>query len=195
MAMAQTTADDTASPAPSWEVRTALATYVVPDDENYVQPTVAADRGALHIEGRYNYEDRRTVSGFIGWNFEAGEKVKLSVTPMFGGMVGDTDGVVPALELSLEIGRVEFYSEGEYMLNLEHRRRRYLYNWSELSLWPTEWLRAGLVTQRTRVLNRPRDIQRGLLTGVTIGKCEGVLYLFNPGSSDHYLVASVSVQF
>ena len=52
MAMAQTTADDTASPAVSWEVRTALATYVVPDDENYVQPTVAADRGALHIEGR-----------------------------------------------------------------------------------------------------------------------------------------------
>jgi hypothetical protein len=42
------------------------ATYVLPDDDDYVQPTVAVDRGKLHLEGRYNYEARRWGSGFIG---------------------------------------------------------------------------------------------------------------------------------
>ena len=42
--------------AQEWSVRGAAATYVLPDEENYVQPTVAVDRNALHLEARYNYE-------------------------------------------------------------------------------------------------------------------------------------------
>ena len=60
---------------------------------------------------------------------------------------------------------------------------------------PTEWLRAGVVTQRTRVYQTPRDIQRGLLVGVSIKKVEGALYFFNPGSDDYFTVVSLSVSF
>jgi hypothetical protein len=183
------------SPPSTWSFRAAAATYVFKDDDDYVQPTVAADRGGWHLEARYNYEDRRSLSGFVGWNFEIGDAVSLELTPMFGGVVGDTDGVIPAIEFTFSFRRLEFYSEGEYVIDLDRARNRFLYDWSEFSVWATEWLRAGIVTQRTRAVRRPRDIQRGLLTGVSVRWLEAVVYFFNPGSDDYYFVASIGASF
>ena len=183
------------SATPAWSLRASAATYVLPNDDDYVQPTVAVDGGRLHVEGRYNYEGRRSVSGFIGVNLEFGQAVTLRLTPMFGAVVGDTDGIIPALELDLTWKRLELYSEGEYVIDVNHFSDRFLDNWSEVSIWMTEWLRAGLVTQRTRVYRTPLDIQRGLLLGVTVSKVEPVFYFFNPASDDSFFVASIGVQF
>lgn len=185
-----------AAPAqPTWAFRVAAATYFLPDDEDYVQPTITADRGALHLESRYNYEERNSLSAFAGWTFGLGRRFRFDVTPMFGAVAGELDGVIPALELSFSAGPVEFYSEGEYVIDAHDTSNRFLYNWSELSVWPAEWLRVGLVAQRTRVFDEPRDVQRGLLGGVSIGRFEGVGYWFNPGSNDRYFVASFSFTF
>jgi hypothetical protein len=189
------TQDSDTNPSPNWSVRAAAATYVLPEEDDYVQLTVAIDRGPLHLEGRYNYEARRSVSGFIGWNLEFGQTVTLQLTPMFGAVAGDTDGVIPALEVDLTWTRLQVYSEGEYVIDVNHFRDRFLYNWSEVSVWMTEWLRAGLVTQRTRAHSTPLDIQRGLLLGVTVSKIEPVFYFFNPGSDDRFFVASIGVEF
>jgi hypothetical protein len=199
IAFAQTTSG--ASPQPSaplpqaWTFRAAVATYVLTEGGDYVQPTAAADRGGLHLEGRYNYEDRQSMSGFVGWNLETGSAVKLELTPMFGGVVGNIFGVIPAAELTLSFRRFEVYSEGEYVIDLERTNNRFLYSWSEFSLWPTDWVRAGVVAQRTRTLHEPRNIQRGLLAGLIVGGIEGVVYFFNPGSNDHYFVTSIGVSF
>jgi len=189
------TQDSDTSPTPNWSVRAAAATYVLPDEDDYVQPTVAIDRGALHLEGRYNYEDRRSASGFIGWNLEFGETVTLQLTPMFGVVGGNIDGIIPALELDLVWRRLELYSEGEYVFDINHVNNRFLYNWSEVSLWAVSWLRAGIVTQRTRAHGVPLGIQRGLLVGATLAKVEPVFYFFNPGSSDRFFVGSIGVEF
>lgn len=195
LAWAQAVSAQTASPPPTWSFRLAAATYFLPDDEDYVQPTITADRGAVHLESRYNYEERNSLSAFAGWTFGFGQRFRLEITPMFGGVAGERDGVIPAIELSFTAGPVEFYSEGEYVIDVHDTSDRFLYNWSELSLWPAEWLRVGLVTQRTRVFNEPRDVQRGVLTGVSIGRFEGVAYWFNPGSADKYFVASFAMAF
>jgi len=182
-------------PKPPWSHRASGATYFFPDDGDYIQPTMASDRGALHLEGRYNYEDRRSLSGFIGRNFEFGKTVTFQLTPMVGAVIGDTDGIVPALELDLAWRRLEAYLEGEYVIDVNRVGNRFLYNWSEVSVWATDWLRAGLVAQRTRTHGVPLDIQRGLLVGVMVSKIEPVLYFFNPGSDDHFLVVSIGVEF
>ncbi len=189
-------APSAAAPAsPAWAFRFAAAGYFLPDDEDYVQPTITADRGALHLESRYNYEERNSMSAFAGWTFGFGRKFRLDLTPMFGAVAGERDGVVPGLELSFAAGPVEFYSEGEYVIDVHDTSDRFLYNWSELSVWPADWLRLGLVTQRTRVFNEPRDVQRGLLGGVSIGRLEAVAYWFNPGSTDRYFVTSFAFSF
>src|SRR5262245_25571786 len=181
----------TAGPPASWSFSASAATYVLPDDDDYIQPTLAADHGALHLEGRYNYEDRRSVSGFIGWNTQFGKTVTLELTPMFGAVAGDTNGIIPAVALGLTWRRLEFSAEGEYVIDLDDRSGRFLYDWSEASVWITDSFRAGVVIQRTRVYKTPRDIQRGLLVGANVSKVAVTLYLFNPGSDDHFVVASI----
>ncbi len=180
---------------PTWSFNLTAATYLFPGDENYVQPTVTADRGGLHLETRYNYEGRKSVSGFVGWNFEYGENVTVRLTPMFGGVVGDTSGIIPALEFDLAWRWLELYSEGEYVIDVGDSSNGFLYNWSQASVRPVSWLQAGLATQRTRVYQTPRDIQRGPFVGVTVSKITATVYFFNPGSSDHFLIASVGVAF
>lgn len=180
---------------PSWEFGLSGALYVLPEEADFVQPTLRADRGRLHLETRYNYEDRQSVSFFAGANFEFGEKAELALTPMLGGLVGDTDGIVPAFEADFTFGLFEAYAEAEYVFDLGDSSSRFFYMWSELSLWPTDWLRAGVVTQRTRVYQTERDIQRGLLVGFSYGPLEGTVYFFNPGSDDHLTVVSLGVSF
>ena len=184
-----------AADEPTWEVRGAAALYVLPDEMNYVQPTLAADHGGWHLETRFNYEDINAVSGFVGWNLEFGSTVVLTVTPMFGAVVGSTDGIVPAAAADLSWKRLEFYIESEYVIDVDDTSNRFAYHWSEASVWFTEQIRAGVVTQRTRVYDTPRDIQRGLFVGGTKGRLEGAVYLFNPFDDDHFVVASIGVTF
>lgn len=202
-ATAQEPAPATAPPAapaaeaekPGWEFSLSGALYVLPDEGDYVQPTFKADHGLFRFETRFNYEDRDSTSFFVGANFEFGEKVKLALTPMLGGLVGQTDGIIPAVEADLTVGPFEAYGEAEYVFDLNDSSSKYFYMWSELSLWPTEWLRAGVVTQRTRAYQTDRDIQRGLLVGFAWKKLDGTVYFFNPGSDDHFTVVSLGVSF
>ena len=64
----------------------------MPHDRSYASPTFAADRGRVHFGARYNYEDKETGSLWVGYNFSAGDKLALEVTPMIGGVFGNTTG-------------------------------------------------------------------------------------------------------
>src|SRR3954470_13578060 len=94
-ALAQETgsaAPDAAPEKDAWEFNASVYGYFPPDDRLYAQPTVLADRGALHLEARYNYEGFKTGSVWAGWNLEAGEKLKLEATLLAGAVFGDTRG-------------------------------------------------------------------------------------------------------
>ncbi len=71
----------------------------------------------------------------------------------------------------------------------------FFYNWSELTLSPTEWIRFGIVGQRTRAYQSDRDIQRGLLVGFTYKRLDVAGYLFNPDDSKPIVVVSARVAF
>ena len=182
-------------PTHRWSSSVSGAFYLLPDDANFLQPTVRADRGHLHLEARYNYEDRGSASFFFGANFETGNALTLSVTPMLGALVGRTSGVIPAMELTLGWKRLEAYAEAEYVLVSGGDDEDYFYMWSELGLWTTDWLRAGGVAQRTRVHHQDRDVQPGLLAGGRRGRVDGTVYLFSPARDDAYTVLSVAVSF
>ena len=71
----------------------------------------------------------------------------------------------------------------------------FFYNWSELTLAPVDWFRFGLVTQRTRVYDTDRDIQRGLLVGFSF-KASGLHDLrLQPDASRPTMVLGVGVVF
>src|SRR5678816_4387833 len=105
-----------------WKFATWIYTYVVPDDREYIQPTLTADRDWLHLEARYNYEAVDSASVFVGWNFSTGTDLALEITPMLGAVFGDTSGVAPAYRGSLTWNKFELASEGEYVIDSDNTK-------------------------------------------------------------------------
>ena len=178
-----------------WSFSASAYAYFVPDDDDYVQPTVTADRGWLHLEARYNYEALKTGSLWFGYNFSGGQELAWEVTPMLGGVFGDSTGVAPGYKGSVSWGKLELYSEGEYFFDTGDSSESFFYNWSELTLAPLDWFRFGLVTQRTRVYGTDRDIQRGLLAGFSYKSVDLTTYVFNPDESTPTVVVAVTFSF
>ena len=178
-----------------WSFSLAATTYVVPDEHAYVQPTITADRGWLHLEARYNYEALETGSAWVGYNFSGGEKLAWEFTPMIGGVFGDLTGLAPGYKGSLSWWKLELYSEGEYVYDTGHTSDSFFYNWSELTLAPVDWFRFGMVTQRTRAYQTDRDVQRGLLVGFSWRKVDLTTYVFNPDESKPTWVVAVGLNF
>jgi hypothetical protein len=184
-----------AESAPSWEFSVSGYGYFVPHDMDYGSGTATADREWVHLEGRYNYEGLRTGSLWFGANFSFGETWKLDLTPMVGGVFGDTNGIAPGYHLTLDYKKLELYSEGEYLFDTNSHENNFFYAWSELTYAPLEWLRAGLVSQRTRVYKTPLAVQRGILVRAQVKNWTFGVYIFNFGWTDPTTVASVSVEF
>ena len=179
----------------AWSFSASVSTYIVPDFQEYVQPTFTADRGWLHLEARYNYEALDSGSAWVGYNFSGGDTVAWEFTPMLGGVFGDLTGIAPGYKGSLSWWKLGLYSEGESVFDTGNSSDSFFYNWSELTLAPVEWFRFGLVTQRTRVYQTDRDIQRGVLAGFSFKKVTLTGYVLNPDEGKPAFVFASGVTF
>ncbi len=184
-----------AAPEKRWSFSAFAFAYLLPDESDYAQPSFAADRDWLHLEARYNYEDLETGSLWIGYNFSFGDEITFDFTPIFGVVLGETDGVGPGYKLSLSWRRLDFSSESEYVFDSSDSADSFLYTWSELGWSPLDWLRLGLVVQRTKVYQTEFDIQRGFLVGVAYKSASFTTYVFNPDGSEPTVVLGVGLEF
>jgi hypothetical protein len=187
--------DDTASTAPAWSFAVTAYPTDVRGGENYTSVVAAADRDALHLEARYNYESIGARSAFVGWTFAGGKQVTWSITPLVGGAWGDIRAFIPALEAAAAWGPFDCYVEAEYVRDNADRTGSYTYAWSELGWRPAEWLRVGLAAQRTRAYGGERDYQPGPFGQLTWGPVTLGGYWFNPGAHDQVFVGAVGVKF
>jgi hypothetical protein len=179
-----------------WSFQASAYTYFVPDDHDYVQPTITLDRDRLHLEARYNYEALDTGSLWVGWNLGGGDEEGLSweITPMIGGVFGEATGVAPGYRGTIAWWRLELYGEGEYVIDTGDGDS-FFYNWSELTIAPVDRLRVGIVTQRTRVYDTEHHLQRGLLVGLGLGRFDVTAHVFNPDDDEPVVVVSVGLGF
>ena len=167
----------------------------LPDQPNLGMAVGSVNVGALRFEGRYNYEARASASAFVGWKFQGGDEIAWDFTPLIGTLFGRVRGVVPGFEAAASWKSFDFYIEAEYVFDRQDSDANYAYAWSELGWTPVEWLRVGLVGQRTRVVNNDRTIQRGVLLQLFAGKATFSLYAFNPDDADRYATFSVGLAF
>jgi hypothetical protein len=183
------------SPEPAaWSVSASAYGFFVPESRSYLNPNVAADRGGLHLEARYNYEALETGSAWVGWTFAFGDgdALALEVTPMLGGAFGSVYGIAPGYLLFLGYRQVALSSQTEYLFDSGGRAGDFLYTWSELSWSPAEWFRTGLAVQRTRAYASSLDVQRGFLAGFRWRGVELATYVFNPGWTTPTVVVAVA---
>jgi len=189
-------ATESASRSPAeWALSFSLAGYLVPNNQSYASPTFSGDMRQFHFGARYNYEDQHTGSLWFGYNFEAGDKLLLQVTPMIGGVFGRTTGIAPGYLASLSWKKLELSTEGEFVFDTKERSGSFFYSWMELSYSPAEWCRAGLVADRTKAYHSNLDIQRGVLIGLSHKRVDFTTYIFNAGWTTPTIVLSLGFSF
>ena len=173
----------------SWTFDASLWGYIVPEDDDYLQPTVAADHHWLHLEGRYNYEAPNTGSAWFGYNLSTGSTVTFELTPMAGLVIGGLTGAAPGYELTVGWWKLEFASEGEFVFDFGDSENNFFYNWSQLGISPVDWLQLGISIQRTRAYQTERDIQRGFFGSITWKALYFSGFVFNPDDSPTVVLA------
>jgi hypothetical protein len=173
----------------------AIGFYGIGTDPSFGMGVLAADRGSLHLEARYNYEDLDTFSGWAGWSFNTGSELKIGVGPMVGVIVGRFDGVAPGLRLAARWRRFFFYSESEYAIPLDGDGSAFWYDWSQLAWFPLDWLTTGVSAQRLRVTETGRWIDVGPMIGITVGRTTLQGFLFDPFTDDVYGLVGAVVTF
>ena len=72
-------------------------------------------------EARYNYENLETGSFWIGHNLSFGSKVTLDLTPMIGGVFGQSNGVAPGYLATLSYRRLTLDAQREYLFDTSDR--------------------------------------------------------------------------
>jgi len=124
-----------------------------------------------------------------------GEKLVVEATPMVGGVFGNTTGVAPGYLFTLSYKKISLYSEGEFVFDTKNSDSNFFYSWNELTYSPTDWLRAGLASQRTRVYQTPLDVQRGFLHGFSSTRLDFTTYVFNVGWTNPTVVLAIGFKF
>ncbi|HET7872329.1 MAG TPA: hypothetical protein VFL42_07435 [Terriglobales bacterium] len=178
-----------------WTYNITVDGYVVPNDQSYVDPIFSADRKWLHLEARYNYENLRTGSAWMGYNFHAGKTLGLNITPMLGVVFGRTDGIAPGCEASLTYKKVELSISNEYVFDLSGESGSFYFSWPQLTYSPVEWFRVGAVAQHTKAYRTDLSIQSGFLIGFSHKKWEFTTYVLNPFIADSVVVLELGFSF
>jgi hypothetical protein len=186
---------DTERNETKWEFSLSTFTYLAQHARDYVNPNFTADRDWLHLEARYNYEDLKTGSIWIGYNFSAGKKLKFEVTPMLGGVFGDITGIAPGSTITVRYRSIELSTQAEYFFDAGTRSGDFFYSWSELSSSPADWFRLGVVVERTQASGSNSDVRRGPLVGFKYKEVELTTYWLGPGSSEAKFVFAVTANF
>lgn len=190
------TAPSSTADAPGWTYSATGMYYSFRDQDDFFLAVATAERGSLHLETRYNYEAIDSGSLFVGWKFSGGEKLTWEVTPILGAVFGQKEGIAPGFEASIGYGIIDFYTEMEYVRDLEVKEESFYYSWNELGFTPWEWLRFGLVGQRTMIYQSDRDIQRGVFAQLIYRKMTLGAYVFNPDDNDsRFMVFSLGAEF
>ena len=158
-------------------------------------PIFTANKGKLHLEARYNYEDLKTVSTWIGYNISGGEEFEYLITPMVGGAFGRTNGIATGLEITFGFVGFELYSESEYLFDFESKENNFFYNWTDFTYSPLDWLWFGISGQLTKVYETELETDRGLLLGVAHQNFEFTGYYYNAFTENDFFMLALTAEF
>lgn len=178
-----------------WQYSLTVSGYLIEGEDGYAQPVLMANRKWLHLEARYNYENFRTGSLWMGYNFTWGKTWQFEVTPMVGGVFGRTDGIAPGCEASLTWKKVNFSISNEYVFDTTSKSGNFYYTWPQITYQLNTWLNFGGVAQRTRVFQTKLGVQRGFFVGLQHKELSFTTYVFDPGTSSTSVVLEVGASF
>jgi hypothetical protein len=150
--------------------------------EPYLWIPIISRTGAngLHTEMRYNYEERKTGSVYIGRKFGRDSTFSYAFTPMLGWVFGQYNGGSLALNMDLGYKRAYISVQSQYSLSSEGSAGNFFYGWGEVGYEATGWLYAGVSCQLTKPYKEKTETEYGMLVGFNIKKMSIPVYVFSP---------------
>jgi hypothetical protein len=186
----------TESTRAAWKLGLELNAFFELGERAYLAPIASFDRGPLHLEARYNYEDLRTGTFLAGWGLRlGGEDTFLRVVPLLGGAVGESAGILPGLEVEAQWWRLSYWLELEYLFNLKDSSSSFFYTWSEVNLELTSFLWVGGSWQRFKQAHSDRELDVGPMIGAGVGPVSLSFYYYGIGTSHHWALVTLDVRF
>lgn len=149
----------------------------------------------LHTEFRYNYEERKTASVYIGKNFSRDSAFSYSITPMLGWVFGKYNGGSAALNADADYKKVFASVQTQYTVSKNSASENFFYTWAETGYQPADWFYAGVSTQLTKVHKEKAEAEYGVLVGFNIKKITVPIYVFSPFSKERNFIAGINIEW
>lgn len=144
-------------------------------------------------ELRYNYEDAKTLSLYVGKTIADSSGVN-KITPMIGFSTGRFTGISFAFNGEAEWKNFSFASQTQYSVATKKNTESFFFSWSEMEYNFGDHFYAGLAMQYTRQSGET-DFEPGFLTGLSFKKISFPFYIFSPFRSGRYFILGVNYEF
>jgi hypothetical protein len=170
--------------------------YLGKSGENTILPILHFEGAkGWYAEARYNYDELKTFSLYVGKSFSGGNDLSWSFTPMIGYAVGNLRAGSLGLNIDLEQAGFFLSAQSQFTVALDKENTNFFYNWSELGYSVTDHFFAGLTMQFTRQ-SQISDIEPGVLAGIGFKNISFPVYMFSPFSNaNRYFVVGMNYEF
>ena len=152
-------------------------------------------KNGVYTELRYNYEDLKTASVYLGKNFGKESKVSYSITPMVGWVFGNFNGGALAMNMDIEYKKIFISTQNQYTISKDDINNNFFFNWTELAILPKPWFYAGISTQQTKMHGAAFENEYGLLAGFVIKKITIPVYVFNPLNTNRNFIIGINAEW
>lgn len=149
----------------------------------------------FHTEVRYNYEERKTASVYVGQNFRRDSILSYSVTPMLGWVFGEFNGASAAVNADADYKKFFASLQTQYTVSKDGASQNFFYYWAEAGYQPADWFFAGISTQLTKVYKETAVTEYGTLVGFNIKKITIPVYVFSPFSSRRNFIVGINIEW
>jgi hypothetical protein len=147
------------------------------------------------IEARYNYEELRSGSIYVGKKISRENKeVSWAVTPLAGLVVGKFTGGSLGVNMEVQRGKLFFCSQSQFSFTHSNAQNNFIFSWSELVLEPWPWIFFGTSLQYLKGTNRPMStFEKGVVVGLNFRKWSFPVYAFNLTNGNRYFIIGVNI--
>jgi hypothetical protein len=149
----------------------------------------------LYTEFRYNYEERKTASVYIGKNFSRDSTLSYSISPMLGWVFGKFNGGSVALNADADYKKFFVSVQTQYTVSKDGAADNFFYTWAEAGYQPVKWFFAGVSTQLTKVYKQKPEPEYGILVGFNLKKISIPVYVFNPLGQNRNFIIGINTEW
>jgi hypothetical protein len=167
--------------------------YYFDEDKSFAMGPIAhVEYKSLYVEARYNYEEKRTVSIYVGRTFTHDAEFSYSFTPLFGGVIGIFNGWSAGLNIDADYKNFYLSAQSQYTFSNDEEINNFYFSWSELGYQPLKWFYGGIALQETYLPQTKENLTHpGLVVGFAYRKWTVPVYGFKTGEGTQAFVCSV----